>query len=78
MSLHVSWSLQSIISSEIVSETTLSSLLSKRNALLEQLEYYLNSLLEVEGGSKSGSQLGCRVSLFLLFFIINFYMVINF
>lgn len=61
MYLDVAWSLHSIISSETVSEGTLSSLLSKRDTLLEELEYFLNSPPEVREGGRSGNQLACRV-----------------
>ncbi|KAG4120112.1 hypothetical protein ERO13_D11G123600v2 [Gossypium hirsutum] len=61
MYLDVAWSLHSIINSETVSEGSLSSLLSKRDTLLEELEYFLNAPPEVGEGSKSGNQLACRV-----------------
>ncbi|XVF72517.1 hypothetical protein PTKIN_Ptkin12aG0127600 [Pterospermum kingtungense] len=61
MYLDVAWSLHSIISSETVSEGSLSSLLSKRDTLLEELEYFLNAPSEVMEGGKSGNQLACRV-----------------
>lgn len=62
MYLDVAWSLHSIINSETVSEGSLSSLLSKRDTLLEELEYFLNAPPEVGEGSKSGNQLACRVN----------------
>ncbi|OMP06606.1 Armadillo-like helical [Corchorus olitorius] len=61
MYLDVAWSLHSIINSETVSEGSLSSLLSKRDTLLEELEYFLNAPREVEEGGKFGNQLACRV-----------------
>ncbi|XWS31645.1 hypothetical protein CRYUN_Cryun23aG0094100 [Craigia yunnanensis] len=61
MYLDVAWSLHSIINSETVSEGSLSSLLSKRDTLLEELEYFLNASPEVREGGKSGNQLACRV-----------------
>lgn len=61
MYLHVAWCLHSIISSETVSELSISSLmLEKRSILFEQLDYYLCNPPKVEGGS--GYQLACRVS----------------
>ncbi|XP_038682109.1 sister-chromatid cohesion protein 3 isoform X3 [Tripterygium wilfordii] len=63
--VHVAWSLQSIINSETVSEASLSSLLSQHNALFEQLEFYLTTLLEAEGVGKYRNQLACRVCIIL-------------
>lgn len=62
-SLHLEWSLQSIITSETVSEASLSSLLAKRNSLSQQLEYFLNSPPELEGNP--ANQLACRVCILL-------------
>ncbi|GMJ09154.1 sister-chromatid cohesion protein 3, SISTER-CHROMATID COHESION PROTEIN 3 [Hibiscus trionum] len=61
MSMDVAWSFYSIINSETFSEGTLSSLLSKRDTLLEELEYFLNIPPEVREGSNSGNQLACWV-----------------
>ncbi|XVF21866.1 hypothetical protein REPUB_Repub12eG0126300 [Reevesia pubescens] len=61
MYLDVAWSLHSIVNSETVSEGSLASLLSKRDTLLEELEYFLNAPPEVREGGKSGNQLACRV-----------------
>ncbi|KAK6260161.1 STAG - like 1 [Theobroma cacao] len=61
MYLDVAWSLHSIINSETVTEGSLSSLLSKRDTLLEELEYFLNAPPEVREGGNSGNQLACRV-----------------
>ncbi|XP_022758099.1 sister-chromatid cohesion protein 3-like [Durio zibethinus] len=61
MYLEVAWSLHSIINSETVYEGSLSSILSKRDTLLEELEYFLNAPPEVRKGGKTGNQLACRV-----------------
>uniref|UniRef100_A0A5B7CBP1 Putative sister-chromatid cohesion protein 3 isoform X2 n=1 Tax=Davidia involucrata TaxID=16924 RepID=A0A5B7CBP1_DAVIN len=61
MYLHVAWCLHSVINSETVSEASLSSLLSKRTTLFEQLEYFLHTLPEVQVQGKHGNQLACRV-----------------
>ncbi|XP_073150312.1 sister-chromatid cohesion protein 3 [Henckelia pumila] len=61
MFLHVSWCLQSVVSSETVSETFVSSLLWKRNALLEQLEYFLQTPIKINGDGGSGNLLAYRV-----------------
>ncbi|GMN38154.1 hypothetical protein TIFTF001_007378 [Ficus carica] len=60
MFAHLAWSLHSVISSEIVSEASLSSLLSKRKTLLDQLEYFLNSPPQMEGTVNYGNQLASR------------------
>ncbi|KAL2540559.1 Sister-chromatid cohesion protein 3 [Abeliophyllum distichum] len=59
MFLHVAWCLHSIIASETVSENSISSLLLKRSALFEQLDYFLHTPPNVNGGC--GNQLACRV-----------------
>lgn len=64
MFAHLAWCLHSVISSEIVSEASLSSLLSKRKTLLDQLEYFLNSPPQMEGTVNHGNQLSSRVSVF--------------
>ncbi|XP_073063381.1 sister-chromatid cohesion protein 3-like [Primulina eburnea] len=61
MFLHVSWCLQSVVSIETVSETFVSSLLWKRNALLEQLEYFLQTPIKINVDGGSGNQLAYRV-----------------
>ena len=61
MYLHVAWCLQSIINNGTVSEASLSSLLSKRTALFEHIEYYLQTSPAIEGAGKCGNQLACRV-----------------
>ncbi|KDP21541.1 hypothetical protein JCGZ_22012 [Jatropha curcas] len=65
MYLHVAWSLQSIVNSETVSEAQLSSLLSKRNVLFEELEYFLITPSNEERVSKYANQLACRVCIIL-------------
>lgn len=65
MYLHVAWSLQSIVNSETVSEASLTSLLFKRNALFEELEYFLGTPSEDKEGNKCGNQLACRVCIIL-------------
>ncbi|PSS06426.1 Sister-chromatid cohesion protein [Actinidia chinensis var. chinensis] len=61
MYLHVAWCLQSIINNGTVSEASLSSLLSKRTALFEHIEYYLQTSPAIEVAGKCGNQLACRV-----------------
>lgn len=63
MYLHLAWCLHSIVNSETVSEASLSSLLSKRTTLFEQLQYFLNTFAEAEKVGKNGNQLCCRVSI---------------
>ncbi|GMH27785.1 hypothetical protein Nepgr_029628 [Nepenthes gracilis] len=60
MYLHIAWCLQLIVSSDSVSEASLSSLLSKRTMLLNQLEYYLPDSAQV-GAVKLANLLACRV-----------------
>lgn len=60
--LHVAWCLQSIINSESVSEASLSSMLSKRSTLLEQLEYFLHTPPGVQEDGNQGNQLASKVS----------------
>lgn len=60
--LYLAWSLHSVINSEAVSTESLSSLLNKRNSLLEHLGQYLNDPTDVV---KSGNQLACRVRILL-------------
>ncbi|WCJ21441.1 Cohesin subunit SA-3 [Euphorbia peplus] len=62
--LHVAWSLQSIVSSETVSEAQLSSLLSKRDVLFEELKYFLPDPSE-EKVNKGANRLACRVCIIL-------------
>ncbi|CAN8285719.1 unnamed protein product [Cochlearia groenlandica] len=58
MHMHVAWSLHSITNCETVSEDSLSSLLSKRNILFEELSYFLNG---VEDSRNYGNQLALRI-----------------
>ncbi|KAG6417862.1 hypothetical protein SASPL_120059 [Salvia splendens] len=57
MFVHISWCLHSILSSETVSETSLSSLLGKRDALLEELDYFLRNSFQLHSESRSKTQL---------------------
>ena len=66
MYLHLAWCLHSVINSEVVSEASLSSLLSKRTTLFEHLEYFLNSPSQMEGAVNVGNILASRVSIFNL------------
>lgn len=61
MYLHLAWSLQSIANEEAVSGASLTSLLSKRDTLLQELEYFLNLAADNKEGGKPGSELACRV-----------------
>ncbi|KAL8530783.1 hypothetical protein ACS0TY_007719 [Phlomoides rotata] len=61
MFLNVSWCLHSISSSETVSEMSLSSLLGKRDALLEELQYFLNNPFKLHDDGRSKTQLAYRV-----------------
>ncbi|XP_047325464.1 sister-chromatid cohesion protein 3 [Impatiens glandulifera] len=66
MYLHVAWSLHSIINSDAVSEESLFSLSSKRTALLQQLEYFLQNPSEIQGeGRRLINHLACRVCILL-------------
>ncbi|KAF2298603.1 hypothetical protein GH714_024287 [Hevea brasiliensis] len=65
MYLHVAWSLQSIVNSETVSKGRLVSLLSKRNILFEELEYFLLTPSEEERANKYANHLVCRVCIIL-------------
>ena len=61
MYLHLAWGLQSIVNEESVSEASLTSLLSKRDTLLQELEYFLNLATDSKEGGKHGNELACRV-----------------
>lgn len=61
MYFHLAWSLESIINGESVSAASLTSLLSKRDTLLQELEYFVNLATESKEGGKHGSELACRV-----------------
>lgn len=65
MYLHVAWCLQSIINSDSVSEASLSSMLSKRTTLLEQLEYFLHTPPGVQEDGNQGNQLASKVCIIL-------------
>ena len=65
MYLLLAWGLHTIINEETVSEASLSSLLSERNVLLEELEYFLNMTSDSREGGKPGSELSCRVRLYV-------------
>ncbi|XP_061366461.1 sister-chromatid cohesion protein 3 [Gastrolobium bilobum] len=61
MYLHLAWDLQSIINGGSVSLESLTSLLSKRDTLLQELAYFLNLATDNKEGGKQGSELACRV-----------------
>lgn len=61
MYFHLAWSLQSIVDGESVSAASLTSLLSKRDNFLQELEYFVNLATDSNEGGKSGSELACRV-----------------
>ncbi|ESW35037.1 hypothetical protein PHAVU_001G201200 [Phaseolus vulgaris] len=65
MYFHLVWSLQSITNEEAVSGASLASLLSKRDTLLQELEYFLNLNADNKEGGKPGSELACRVCIIL-------------
>ncbi|KAM7277394.1 hypothetical protein ACFE04_019260 [Oxalis oulophora] len=65
MYLHVNWSMHTIVNSESVSETSLASLISKRNSLFERLVHFLNPPQEPDERLKLGSQLASRVCIIL-------------
>ncbi|PON96681.1 Coatomer beta subunit [Trema orientale] len=60
MYVHLAWCLKSVISGDVVSEASLSSLLSKRFTLFEHLEYFLNSP-QMEGAVNLGNLLASRL-----------------
>lgn len=62
MYLHVAWFLESI-NGENPSEPSVTSLLSKRNTLFEQLEYFADAMSKVQKKGRSESMLSYRVSL---------------
>lgn len=61
MYLHVAWSLQSIDGES--PEACVDALLSKRDTLLEQLEYFASNLPNTPQEGRNGNVLSCRVSL---------------
>lgn len=63
MCLHVQWCLYSVVNSSVVSEASLSSLISKRDALFDELNYYLQISPEAQEKGNPGNQLACRVSI---------------
>ncbi|KAJ8748414.1 hypothetical protein K2173_003051 [Erythroxylum novogranatense] len=65
MYLHVAWSLQAIVNSGSATQASISSLLLKRDALFEELGYFLESTSEDKEGNTCGNQLACRVSIIL-------------
>ncbi|KAM6558472.1 hypothetical protein CsatA_027711 [Cannabis sativa] len=76
MFIHLAWCLKSIISGEMVSEASLSSVLSKRTTLFDNLEYFLNSP-QMEGEVNNGNLLASRVctilaELWFMFRMTNF------
>lgn len=62
MFLHISWCLHSVVSSETVSEASLSSLVGKRDALLKELEHFLHNSFSLHSDVRSKTQLAYRVS----------------
>ncbi|KAH9612413.1 hypothetical protein KSS87_005628 [Heliosperma pusillum] len=60
MFLHVNWALYSVVNSESVSEGAISSLLSRRDILFKQLDYFLPPS-QSQPEIKLGHHLGCRV-----------------
>ncbi|XP_019425713.1 PREDICTED: sister-chromatid cohesion protein 3 isoform X2 [Lupinus angustifolius] len=65
MYLHLAWGLQSIINVEIISEASLTSLLYKRDTLLQELEYFCNLATDSKEDGRQGSELACRVCVIL-------------
>ncbi|KEH41297.1 sister-chromatide cohesion protein [Medicago truncatula] len=58
----LAWSLKFVLDGESVSDASLKTLLSKRDTLLQELEYFVNLVTdESNEGDKSGSELGGRV-----------------
>lgn len=53
--------MQSIRNEENISTASLTSLVSKRDTLLQELEYFLNLAPDSKEGGKLGSELACRV-----------------
>ncbi|KAG9157239.1 hypothetical protein Leryth_004904 [Lithospermum erythrorhizon] len=65
MYLHVSWCLHTIIQSDTVSEASVSSLLSKRDTLFEQLGYVMSTLPDSKDDGRSRSLLASWVCVIL-------------
>ncbi|KAL5060472.1 hypothetical protein RYX36_032076 [Vicia faba] len=61
MYFHLIWCLQSIIDGKSVSAASITSLLSKRDTLLQELVYFVVNLATDSNGGKSGSELARRV-----------------
>ncbi|KAJ9543200.1 hypothetical protein OSB04_022907 [Centaurea solstitialis] len=61
MYLHVAWCLHSITTSKVVPEASLSSLISKRDTLFEELDHFLPIPPEAQGKGNSGNLLASRV-----------------
>lgn len=61
MHLHVAWCLHSIVNSKTVSESSLSSLISKREALFDQLDHFMQTLPGSQEEGRSGNLLASRV-----------------
>ena len=58
----LAWSLKFVLDKESVSDASLKTLLSKRDTLLQELEYFVNLVTDDSNeGDKSGSELGGRV-----------------
>lgn len=57
MYFHLLWCLQSIIDGKNVSAASITSLLSKRDTLLQELVYFVVNLATDNNGGKSGSEL---------------------
>ncbi|KAL1351079.1 hypothetical protein HN51_015054 [Arachis hypogaea] len=66
MYMHLAWALHFIENEECVSEASLVSVISKRDTLLQELEYYLNMATDSKEGGRLGSELGCRVCTILV------------
>lgn len=65
MFLHIKWSLYFVRNSETVLESSVSSLLSKRDTLFKHLESFLPTS-DIEAGMDLGHQLPCRVCIILV------------
>lgn len=61
MYLHVSWCLSSIMNSKVVSDESISSLVSKRNVLFNELDYFLDIPVETQGKGTSRNLIASRV-----------------
>ncbi|XP_052623568.1 sister-chromatid cohesion protein 3 [Lactuca sativa] len=61
MYIHVAWCLCSIMNSKVVSEESLSSLVSKRNILFNELDYFLQNPPEAQGKGTSRNLIASRV-----------------